>query len=196
MRLRNATVVALALCFAGCRDTPSEPGATLRPGTIRFNYSGPISGSFRSTGEYRANEAAGPRDFAYAVPSPLTIVGYDSTAADRLNMIMMDLRGRDRPGSWSTTPMCGAQEPECAIVYMVFDRALSPTGVKGVERYTVGAFAGTVTIVERTATDLRGTFSGSGTLVEFTGGTYVARGTVSVTGGVFDVPVIYQSNLP
>jgi hypothetical protein len=62
---RFLSLAALALILAACGDgePPTQPPAGPEPGVLRFNYSGALTGEFRSKGDPRG----GGRTVAYAL---------------------------------------------------------------------------------------------------------------------------------
>ena len=171
---RNLYAALAALALTACGDPAGSSGN--QQGSLRFDYTGAITGSYRAEAPTQDTSGTGP----YALAR--THFGYEiqSRSASQVPPVVRLRIGTDQLGSgvYEVQPICDVSDARrCANAQLEFP-ADPATGAR--QRYLL--VAGTVTITSANAQRIRGTFSG-------TAQANVTR-TIQVQNGEFDLPVL------
>lgn len=195
MRTRVLAVccaVVLAACGDGTGTPPLDP-----VGTVRFDYRGPISGSYEAIGELPIEDGALPQPATGATAvrrdSILAVLAFQHHGGGKGDGFSLILGALDRTGSYTIDALgCQASPGGCRVG--VFARDLdaamlttSPDTAAIVANAYVLVF-GSVNVTRLTDLRVRGTFSG--TAVRLSDQNLL--NPVTITNGEFDVPITPQ----
>jgi hypothetical protein len=173
-----ALAFAIAATAAACSD--EESGLN---GSLSFNHSGSISGSFSAVGRFpifgefgTSAWAMGSRDDQNDVIGVIALAPRES---GRYDMVVLAVP-RVAPGSATIDANCSG--PACAVVTVEFGLSEEDSDFS----HLCFLDAGTVAISAISDTRVSGSFSGTGTCTDDTGATT----SFGVTSGSFSVPLI------
>ena len=180
-RLRWLSPLVGIAFAAGCNDSTGPS----KVGSLSFNYSGDMSGSFSVSGEpnlgtnfYPQNAFAAATNFSGSV----TIAGVKPRTAPLYDVMAMDLSNSDVTGP-RTIDFCSTGG--CPEVFF----ALGFNGDGDTFETSYIFTSGSVTIAAMDDKRMRGSFSGTATYLDPDTGTLVPARTITVTNGQFDVPI-------
>lgn len=174
MRRSGVTGTALVglvglLLLVACQEPAGLP-PTLEPGTISFDYAGPMTGTFNADGRCYWSEGYPPADTACAL------------ALDLGDTIRIRAVRNPRQADWQHMNLEFPEDGECsaggcriAVDYL--------DSVGTVER-SFRSVEASVTITAQTEDRMEGTFSGRA--IEIDG---LVADTITIVDGTFDVPV-------
>jgi hypothetical protein len=174
--MRRTLYAALAAAVLTACGDPAGSSAS-QQGLLRFNYTGPVTGSYLA--ETTVQDTTGTGAYALARTNPF---GYEIDSRGALQTppvlrvrIATDQRGT---GVYEVQPLCDVGDARrCAHVRIEFPDDPA-TGAR--RQYLL--FAGTLTITSANARRIRGTFSGTSQAN--------ATGAFQVQNGEFDLPVL------
>jgi hypothetical protein len=172
---RNVYAALAAVVLIACGDPAGS--SVNQQGLLRFNYTGPVTGSYLA--EASAQDTTGTGAYALARTNP---VGYEIDSRGALQTppvvrvrIVTDQRGT---GVYQVQPICDVGDGRrCAHVRIEFPNDPA-TGAR--RQYLL--VAGTLTITSANARRIRGTFSGTSQAN--------VTGAFQVQNGEFDLPVL------
>ena len=186
--MRNRTIhklfgsAAVVLALAACGDSTGNDDSNR--GSVEFNYSGAVSGSFDSDGEFRRG-ATTANTFSAAIINEdgITLIGNKARASGRSDLfalVMPERRG---------TTTCTFDDFDCEMFGFFFVN-LSENAEQA--DYFFAGWEGSVNVTSLTEDRVRGTFSLTLEDEEFSTGT---PPTVRLRNGTFDVPIVSESEL-
>jgi hypothetical protein len=174
-----ALAVAISAATAACGD---DENSGLN-GSLSFNHSGAISGSFSAVGRFplfgefgTSAWAMGSRDDQNDV---IGVIAVSPGETGRYDMIVLAVP-RVAPGSATIDANCSGAA--CAVVSIEFGLSEDDSDFS----HLCFLDAGTVSISSISDTRVSGSFSGTGTCTDDTGATT----SFGVTSGSFNVPLI------
>jgi hypothetical protein len=192
--MRSRALVAFcAVLVAACGDgTGTQP---LNPvGTVRFDYRGPISGSYEAIGELPIENGALPQPATGATAvrrdSVLAVLAFQQKGGTKGDGFSLILGAIDGTGSYTIDALgCQTSPGSCRVG--VFARDLdaamlttSPDTAALVANAYVLVF-GSVNVTRLTDVRVRGTFSGAAVRLSDQN----LLNPVTITNGEFDVPI-------
>lgn len=175
----------------GCGSDSTGPGGdgdVALAGSLSFNYSGALSGTFTANGSFKQDFdnslKAGSLTVGFRHPGNghFGVNGYRVTSGTRGDAIIILFEGTEQ-GRY--TPGLGEEcEPRCATVLLYFDVDMAGGGTQAGSDTRVFHFqSGEFNVTELDSKVIKGTFSG--TAVEFLG-----TAEITVSNGTFSAPVI------
>ena len=183
MRKISLLLLALLLPLAACGDDddPIGPSTT---GSLSFTYSGDIGGSFSVSGEPRLDSRGLPQnEFAVATreAGEVFIAGFRPGQESTFDLFGIQLEGVTSP---RTIQLCPVPTTGCPSAGLFLE--LSSTGTSFGRAYVL--ISGSITVSEINADRVRGSFQGTGILVDPVTGPDLTR-TINISNGQFNVPV-------
>ncbi|MBA3890821.1 MAG: hypothetical protein H0X64_09825, partial [Gemmatimonadaceae bacterium] len=170
VRIARAVLLALATLTTACADS-TGPGDTGAHGSLRFTYSGAVSGNFVAEGVIDVSSDAGPPTNAGAVALSegdlFAVMGVRPKAGNRVDMFILSLGNMRGTGTANINLLTCQDVGSGACPSGVFMLDLDPEGaaidpepaVPGTPMYILTT--GIITVTSRSATRIRGTFSGT-----------------------------------
>lgn len=187
-RLWHAALFAAITALGACNDTSTTPNEN-RPGTVRFDFSGTISGTFDVNGAVRTDDNTGGfvyQPFAFAALQSFgsSILAFQPTTRPRGNAF--EIRINDRvAGTYSTD--LDTCELRCAVIFYVHD--LDFEGNTGDGRI-FESVSGEVEVTQFSTDAIVGRFDGV-VLADLDD----ATATVELTSGTFSVSLLEDASL-
>ena len=175
--MRLALVSIVLLGALACSDS-AGPGR----GSVAFTYTGAGGGNFSASGD--AAFTTGTSWAAGFVQTGETHVGASNPRSGGLVDLAILRLERTTPGSESIDPACNI-DGSTSCTGMHFYLNFNGNGDTG--DFFCGLTSGTIVLTEVSSSRAKGTFSGSGTCVDGTGG---ASEVFSVSNGAFDVALV------
>ncbi|HEY0021559.1 MAG TPA: hypothetical protein VGB24_01585 [Longimicrobium sp.] len=185
-----ASLLALAL-LAGCGDAPFVPTETIEAGSMTFEYSGAVAGSFAADGAPEVDQKARPRPGTWAVAGEshfsaekVIITGYSSNAQGQPVLMAFSVPRVTGPATIDIDTNCVT--PECSSLLLLVGS--DPRDPHGTSALTCDMQRGTLQVTSAGADRMAGTFSGEGFCVANVRTDPFIRFTVR--DGTFDVDVV------
>jgi hypothetical protein len=194
MQLRfNAFTVAvvagtLALAACGERNPVGPDPDPSSAATLSFTHAGERAGSFAVQGAVPLS-ATGQASFGTWASAlrvtgyPLNVVGVRAGTAPMTDVFTLVLQNITQPGTYPLDPGCN-QHTTTPCVLGLFAFGVNWTNNTQAPSAEYRLATGSVTVTALTASQVRGTFQGSG--VTFPAGTPA----LTITTGSFDVPIV------
>ena len=177
----RALIPSLALLAACGSDGPTT--VTAFDGALTFTYSGANSGTFSASGALPSSASAQTTSAWAAAQASATsemfVVAVSPRSSTTHDLVGIFIQ-RNTVGSDPVDPNCGFN-----CTGMDITIGLSNSG----SSFTANCFltAGTIAITEKSASRMKGTFSGTGECVSSSGS---PTGTFTATNGTFDVAIV------
>ena len=184
MRKFLVLCLALLLPLAACGDD-DDPIGPERIGSLSFNYSGDISGTFSVSGEPKLSSNGLPQNgFAVAGTDDgdVFVGGFRPQQGSKFDFLRIELEGVTGP---RTVTVCPQPTGTCPLVALYL--GFNPNGDTSDRRYVLTS--GSVTVSELSVERVRGSFQGSGILINPTTGMPDFSRTITISNGQFDAPI-------
>ncbi|HET7231167.1 MAG TPA: hypothetical protein VFJ16_14235 [Longimicrobium sp.] len=183
IRIRLLATVLGAVILAACGD--QDPSGSEFVPTVHFSYSGAASGSFGVTAPRPATVAARQSAFVEGITfggGSFVALSLMPTTGGRGDWVTV--MGTTIPGEYDLAST-GCTQALCAQIGGSLGQSLDGSPREGEMGWHLDK--GTLT-VRRSSVDgrVRGTFSGSGLLLRYAGGSWTTAGRITVGGGSFE----------
>ncbi len=195
-RAARPILLVLAAFAAACGDS-TGPGLSGTEGVLRFTYSGTVSGNFVAEGAIDMSSPSGLPTSAGAVAMEeggmFAVVGVRPTTGNRIDMFALSLGNMQGTGTVNINLIAcqDIQSGTCPSGVFMLDvdpaRAVvapEPT-LPDTPMYIL--MSGSITVTSRSATRIRGSFSGSAMSTDL-----ASLRMITISGGSFDVPIIVE----
>jgi hypothetical protein len=181
--MRLVPVAAVLFGGLACSDS-SGPNIH---GSLAFTYTGAGGGSFSASGDAPPTNAPAPTETSFAVGYVQANESYFAGSTPRsgslVDLAILRLE-RTTPGSESIDPACDI-DGSTSCTGMHFYLNFNGNGDTG--DFFCGLTSGTIVLTEVSSSRAKGTFSGSGSCFDGTGG---GPSAFSVSNGAFDVALV------
>ncbi len=192
--LSRALWVCCAAVLAACDGGGTEAEVLDPSGTVRFDYRGPISGSYEASGELQVSEGALPRPATGATAvrrdSLLAVLAFQHSGGTRGDGFSLILGALRKTGSYSIDAVsCQSAPGNCRVGVFArdLDAAMLTTSpdTAGLAANAYVMVFGSVNVTRLTDLRVRGTFSGVAVRLSDQN----LLNPVTITDGEFDVPI-------
>lgn len=187
MRHRSILLAASVLAIAACSADKAVGVAT--SGSVSFSYTGAGGGSYNATGSIASNASATTaRTTTWAAGWKGTSDGGTYVAANLVRTNVSDVTAitiaRQTTGTSAVDSTCVSSTTKACTDVLLMLGVSSGSGLNFICMLTTGS----VTIASISATNVQGSFSGSGTCSETV--SPFATSAWVVTNGSFNVPIV------
>lgn len=180
LRITIFSAVVLGVTLACGGDSTGPGGQVPESGSLKFDYSGDLSGTFSVSGTVPSG--GGPGSYAAAHRDTnrgqMGVAAFQAKGASRLDQVII-LFGGTETGRYEVDDKC---EGDC--VTMMFYFAVDSKVGTGTETRIFIATSGTVDVTEATSRVLKGSFRGTASEISGEGG------EIQITNGTFSAPVV------
>ena len=176
--------LALLLPLAACGD--DDPVGPERTGSLSFAYSGDASSTFSVSGEPKLNSNGHPQNgFAVAGTDDgdVFVAGFRIGQGSKFDLLEIELEAVTGPRTITVCPQPSGSGCPLVVFYLGFN----PDGDTSDRRYVLTS--GSVTVSAIGAERVRGSFNGTGILLDPTTGLPNFTRTITISNGQFDAPV-------